>query len=83
MRAFTLIEMLVVVLLLAFITSIVGPAGYRLMHSVQHKLDTQKAESRRRHKAFEAFIGQRPFPDLNISQTGVDQNDYATRRYHD
>jgi len=85
-RGFTLIEMLVVILLLAFVTSIVAPAGYTLLESVQKRLAHKEAQNRIKHLRFEAFIAQKAFVDENISMLGISPSSLErdeTGRYHD
>jgi len=70
-KAFTLVELLVVILILAFIISIVAPTGYKLYNNVLSYIQKKELQSEKKELEFNAFLMQIPNDENNITMLGV------------
>ncbi|MDF1881737.1 type II secretion system protein [Sulfurimonas sp. MAG313] len=78
-----MIELLVVIILIAFIISVVSPTGYRLYESFEKYLNTKAEAEKIKDLKFQAFATQTSNPDYNISMLGVDYLDNKTSHNND
>jgi len=78
-KAFTLVELLVVILILAFILSIVSPTGYRLYNNVLDYIEKKKLESEKSESKFNAFLMQKANYEYNITMLGVPYSPNTSR----
>ena len=70
-RAFTLIELLIVMGLIALLMSVVMPAGKRFLDNINKRVEKSKERREFDKKLFEAFLTDSPTLDENISSYGI------------
>lgn len=76
-KAFTLIELLIVIAILSLLMALVAPKGYKLYNSFQNYLKIKKEKDKKNQLRYNAFISQEKNRDFNISALGVD---YFTKK---
>ncbi len=70
-RAFTLIELLIVMGLIALLMSVVMPAGKRFLDNINKRVEKSKERREFDKKLFEAFLTDSANLDENISSYGI------------
>ena len=70
-RAFTLIELLIVMGLIALLMSVVMPAGSRFVKNMQKGIEESKKRREFDEKKYEAFIKDRADLEENITRFGI------------
>ncbi len=70
-RAFTLIELLIVMGLIALLMSVVMPAGKRFLDNINKRVEKSKERREFDKKLFEAFLTDSVNLDENISSYGI------------
>ncbi len=73
-KAFTLIEVLVVLILIALVTSVVAPKGYKLLESVSNKIDSKEKSVKIKLLKYDIFISENNMTienNITINKLGI------------
>ena len=70
-KAFTLIELLIVLLILSLVIGLVAPKGIKIYNSFINKLNKKEAKTKIVKIQFECFIKDETNKTLNINKNGI------------
>jgi len=76
-KAFTLIELLVVMLILGLVIGLVAPKGFKLLQSINKKLEKKKSIDKFKEAQYKAFLTEKSNDKLGINKYGIKKKFYG------
>jgi len=76
-KAFTLIELLVVMLILGLVIGLVAPKGFKLLQSINKKIEKKKLIDVLKESQYKAFLTEKPNNKFGINEYGIKKKFYS------
>jgi len=70
-KAFTLIELLIVLLIISLMLGLVAPKGFKLLKSINYKIDKKKQSDKLKQSMYDSFLAEKPNKKLGINKYGI------------